>query len=83
VDIEARAEGDTTRVDTREFSWRHGAVITVGRAAACDVVLEDRLVSRTHLRVEAAPVLLGYLAAILPAGEADPCDLAATGRIRM
>jgi ABC transport system ATP-binding/permease protein len=54
VNIEARTEGDAIRVGAREFRWQQGAVITVGRGATCDVVLEDPLISRMHLRVEAA-----------------------------
>jgi ABC-type multidrug transport system ATPase subunit/pSer/pThr/pTyr-binding forkhead associated (FHA) protein len=51
--VGGRAEGDTIRVGTTEFRWQRGAMITVGRSSACDVVLDDSLVSRTHLRVEA------------------------------
>jgi ABC transport system ATP-binding/permease protein len=52
--VGGRAEGYAIRVGDREFRWQHGAVVTVGRGTGCDVVLDDALVSRTHLHMEAA-----------------------------
>lgn len=45
--------GHSLRVGDRDFTWRPGTVVTIGRAATCDVVVDDPAVSRTHLRVEA------------------------------
>jgi ABC-type multidrug transport system ATPase subunit len=47
------AAGPTLRVAGKEFAWRPGAVITVGRDRGCDIVVDDPRVSRAHLRVEA------------------------------
>jgi pSer/pThr/pTyr-binding forkhead associated (FHA) protein len=44
----------TLRVAGKEFAWRPGAVVTVGRDRGCDIVVDDPRVSRAHLRVEAA-----------------------------
>jgi ABC transport system ATP-binding/permease protein len=52
--VGGRAAGETIRIDAREFRWQRGAVITVGRGTTCDVVVDDPLVSRTHLHIEAA-----------------------------
>jgi ABC transport system ATP-binding/permease protein len=52
--VGAAVTGATVRIGGKEFGWRAGAVITIGRDTACDVVLDDPRVSRQHLVVEAA-----------------------------
>lgn len=37
---------------SRQWTFRPGATVRVGRSPACDVVLDDPAVSRDHLRVE-------------------------------
>src|SRR6267154_1013829 len=46
--------GATIRVGIKEFTWRPGVVVTVGREPECDVVVDDPKISRKHLCIEAA-----------------------------
>ena len=41
-------------INGRRFAWGPGVAITIGRDAACDVVVADPQVSRVHARIEAA-----------------------------
>ncbi len=45
----------TLLVNSQPFRWVPGAVLTIGRGEACDVVVDDVRVSRVHARLEAGP----------------------------